>query len=454
MTEKTLVLIAVLATSFVVPFMGSAINLAVPAMGVTFDVNPASLSWVVSAYILASVAVLLPMGRIADLKGRKKVYTLGVFLMAVFTCLCSFAWSVDSLIFFRIGQGLASSMLFSTGMAMIISVHDKKERGKVIGLSAASTYIGLSLGPMLGGFITHYFDWRSIFYLTGIILLGISLPAIKQVKMEWCEAKGARFDWRGSLYYLIASPAILYGLSALFSNSLAKYCLVVGLIFLMVFIRHQKQCTMPIFDVNLFRGNTIFAMSNLAAMINYSATFAIGFVLSLYLQLIRGLDSYHAGLILLIQPVLMALFSPMAGSLSDRIEPRIVASIGMSLNAIGLIAFIFLQTDTPYWLLCIVFAIIGVGFALFSSPNNNAIMGAVRSEYYGVAASALSCMRLAGQAISMAIVTAVFSMYTLDVGNLDYLPHLLSGTKIAFAIFAGLCTLGVGASLARGNQQE
>ncbi len=454
MAEKKLVLMAVLATSFVVPFMGSAINLAVPAMGDTFGVNPASLSWVVSSYILASVSILLPIGRIADIKGRKRIYTLGVFFMAIFTCLCSFSWSVESLILFRIGQGLASSMLFSTGMAMIISVHEKNERGKVIGLSAASTYIGLSLGPMLGGVITHYFGWHMIFHVTTFILLVISLPAIKYVKMEWYGEKDAYFDKKGSLYYVIASPAVLYGFSALFSNPAAIYYLIVGIIFLFLFIRYQMRCAEPIFDVNLFKGNTIFAMSNLAAMINYSATFAIGFVLSLYLQVIRGLDSYHAGLILLIQPVLMAMFSPMAGSLSDRIDPRIVASIGMGLNAIGLGIFIFLGMDTPYWILCIVFVIIGIGFALFSSPNNNAIMGAVSPQYYGVAASALSCMRLVGQAMSIAIVTAVFSIYTLDVQDSRYLEELLYGTKIAFVIFTILCTLGVGASLARGKQNQ
>lgn len=454
MSQQGLVLLAVLTTSFVVPFMGSAINLAIPAIGQAFHVSPASLSWVVSIYILGSVAILLPMGRLADILGRKRIYTIGVFLMALFTLLCGFAWSVESLLLFRLGQGLASSMLFSTGMAMIISVHKPSERGKVIGWSAAATYIGLSLGPMVGGFITHYWNWQSIFFFTTAILVFMSLTAIKCVKEEWHGAKGESFDWKGSFCYVILSPAILYGLSALFSNALAVWWLVLGFGLLIYFVYRQAHMAEPLFDVRLFRGNTVFAMSNLAAMINYSATFAISFSLSLYLQVIRGLEASAAGLILLIQPVLMALFSPIAGALSDKIEPRIVASIGMAMNTVGLVMFAFLSEATPYWLICIIFAVIGLGFALFSSPNNNAIMGAVQPQFYGVAASALSTMRLVGQAMSMAIVTAVFSLYTIDPFETGYLTSLLNGIYVAFGIFAALCALGVLASLARGNRAQ
>lgn len=454
MPQQRLILMAVLTTSFVVPFMGSAINLAIPAIGQTFHVNPASLSWVVSIYILGSVAILLPMGRLADILGRKRIYTVGVTWMALFTFFCGFAWSVESLLVFRLGQGLASSMLFSTGMAMIISVHKPSERGKVIGWSAAATYIGLSMGPMVGGFITHYWNWQSIFFFTSAILVLFSLTAIKYVKEEWHGAKGESFDWKGSLCYLVLSPAILYGLSALFSHSMAVWWLALGIGLLLYFIYRQLHMAEPLFDVRLFRGNTVFAMSNLAAMINYSATFAISFSLSLYLQIIRGLDASTAGLILLIQPVLMAVFSPIAGALSDKIEPRVVASIGMMMNTVGLIVFAYLSEETPYWLICIVFAVIGLGFALFSSPNNNAIMGSVQPQYYGVAASALSTMRLVGQAMSMAIVTAVFSLYTLDPSDAKYLTSLLNGIYISFGIFAALCALGVLASLARGNRAQ
>ncbi len=452
MSQARLVFLAVLTTSFIGPFMGSAINLAIPAMGETFGANANVLSWVVTAYLLGSVMVMLPIGRLADIIGRKKVYTLGVTLLIVFTLLAGFSWSVELLILFRLIQGMATAMIFSTGMAMIISVHKLSERGRVIGFSAASTYIGLSLGPMLGGLVTHYIGWRSIFFITAIVL-GVSLLAIIRVKEEWFGAKGETFDIRGSVCYIIASPAILYGCSTIVTVGYAKYSLVGGLLLFAMFVRRQLNCPSPIFDVKLFRGNTVFAMSNVAAMINYSATFAIGFILSLYLQLIRGFDAPTAGMILLIQPIMMALFSPKAGALSDKNDPQIVASIGMGLNTLGLIFFAFINTDTPIVLIGLNLMLIGLGFALFSSPNNNAIMGAVTPKYYGVAASALSVMRLAGQAISMAIVTFVLSVYALDTISPAYLSNLLVGFRQIFLIFTLLCTIGTMASFARGKRK-
>lgn len=450
MAQNRLVLVAVLLTSFVVPFMGSAINLAIPAMGEEFNVNPATLSWVVSIYILGSVAILLPIGRWSDITGRKRTYTTGLVFMIIFTGLSAFAWSVESLILFRLGQGLASSMLFSTGMTMIVSVYKPGERGKIIGYSAASTYIGLSLGPVLGGVITHCISWRGIFCFTVILLL-LSLYTILKVKAEWYGAQGGRLDYIGSFCYMVAGVGVLYGCSNLAIGMWAWCCLAGGCVFFALFIWQQLHSDIPLLDLKLFRENKVFAMSNLAAMINYSATFAIGFSLSLYLQLVRGFDAPSAGLVLLIQPCLMALFSPKAGALSDRIEPRLVASLGMTLNTIGLIAFAFLDANTPIWQIGIAFAIIGLGFALFSSPNNNAIMGAVEPPLYGIAASVLAFMRLMGQAMSMAIVTLILSIYAAASVQDTYNEVLLMAINCTFAVFAGLCAAGILASLARGK---
>lgn len=452
LSQAMLVFLAVLNTSFIGPFMGSAVNLAIPAIGIEFGVMATHLSWVVSAYLLGSVAILLPVGKLADIYGRKKVYLIGVSSLIVCTVLAGISQTVWILIVCRFLQGMATAMIFSTGMTMIISVHQPNERGKVIGYSAAATYIGLSLGPMLGGMITHYIGWRGIFFLTAFVLV-FSLGMIMKVKEEWYGARGESFDYWGSLYYLIAGLGILYGCSRLANDSMAVYILAIGLCFLGLFLWQQNRSDFPLLDLKLFKENTVFAMSNLAAMINYSATFAIGFSLSLYLQLIRGFDAPTAGLVLLIQPCVMALFSPKAGALSDRVQPRIVASIGMALNAIGLLAFTILDQNTPIWQIGVIFAIIGLGFALFSSPNNNAIMGAVSPNYYGVAASVLSVMRLIGQAMSMAIVTLILSMYTADAVSSNYLDDLLRGFSITFFIFAVLCVIGVAASLARGKRK-
>lgn len=445
------VFFAVLTTSFIGPFMGSAVNLAIPSIGDAFHVPAGELSAVVSLYLFGSVAVLLPMGKLADIVGRKKLFAAGAALLAACSVGAGASSTLDVLLFWRFLQGAATAMIFSTGMAMLISVYPKENRGKAIGYSAAATYIGLSLGPMIGGMIAHYFGWRCIFYFTAAFLC-LSLASILQVKEEWYGVKGARLDLTGSLLYALAGPAILYGCSGAAEHLRARYSLLFGVLALAAFVWRQSRARTPLVDIDLFRKNTVFAMSNLAAMINYSATFAIGFILSLYLQLVRGFDAPTAGMILLVQPIVMAAFSPKAGALSDRAEPRVVASVGMGLNALGLFLFTFLTADTAVWMIGANLALIGLGFALFSSPNNNAIMGAVDASRYGVASSVLAAMRLFGQAMSMAVVTATLSAYAADALAADYLADLLGGFQAAFGAFAALCALGVLASMARGRR--
>ena len=197
-------------------------------------------------------------------------------------------------------------------------------------------------------------------------------------------------------------------------------------------------------------------MSNLAALLNYSATFAISFLLSLYLQLIRGFDASPAGLSMLLQPMMMALLSPLAGTLSDKHEPRLVASAGMAITAIGIFGFSFLDTQMPMVLVGGIFLFIGTGFAFFSSPNSNAIMGAVEPRFYGVASSMLSVMRISGQAISMSVVTLLLAVYTASTvaasASPAYLSDLLQAIQLIFRILAVTCVFGVAASLARGNR--
>lgn len=446
MSEARWIFGAALSTSFIGPFMGSAVNLAVPAIGGEFGAPVESLGWLVTAYLLGSAVVLLPVGRLADIVGRKKVYTCGVVLFLLGNLAATLVASMELFIACRLFQGVATAMIFGTGMAMIVSVHAPSERGKVIGYSAAATYIGLSVGPMLGGFVTEAVGWRGIFHLAGLGLV-FSLFAVSRVKQEWYGARGEPFDWLGALLYVSASGLVLYGCSTIAQGAAAKVLLAAGAALLVCFVRNQARCAVPLVDMKLLRENTVFAMSSLAAMINYSATFAIGFILSLYLQLIRGMDASAAGLILLIQPALMALFSPLAGALSDRLEPRAVASAGMALDAAGLLLFAFLRADTPLWLVGANVALIGLGFALFSSPNNNAIMGAVEAKYYGVAASVLAAMRLIGQAMSMAVVTAVLAHFGASAHG-----RMLAGFNATFGIFAALCAAGILASLARGKR--
>ncbi len=444
-------LLAVSMASFLTPFMGSAINLALPSIGIDFKSNTYLLSWVATSYILASAAFLLPIGRFADITGRKKIFTYGLIIFALTSLFCGFAWSIQALIFFRITQGIGAAMIFGTAMAILTSAFPPQERGKVLGLNVAMVYIGLSAGPVLGGIMSHNFGWQSIFYFTAVISTTVLLLALK-IKKEWADAKGEKYDYLGALFYSTGLLIFMYGFSSISSSEISKYLILIGLATLVLFIRRQMILEHPLLNLTLFTKNMTFAFSNLAALINYSATFALGFLLSIYLQVIMHYDAQASGLILLSQPIIMALLSPFAGTLSDRIQPRIVASFGMILITIGLFVFYFISIDTPLWLIIINLILLGIGFAFFSSPNSNAIMSSVEKNSYGIASSTLVTMRLVGQAASMAIVTMVLAFYVGDAELTETSADLLiKGTKVSFLIFSVICFIGVLTSLARGN---
>lgn len=438
--------------SFTTPFMGSAVNLAVPAIGLQFGSKAYLLGWVATGYILTSAAFLVPFGRLADIVGRKKVFTVGAAFFVVSSLLCAFAWSIETLIAFRMLQGIAGAMIFATAVAILTSVFPPQERGRALGVNAAAVYTGLSLGPVLGGVLNHNFGWPSIFYFTTVLTVLLFFLAVFGLKGEWAGARGEKFDFKGAFLYAGGLSAFLLGISSVSSEKWAVYLFVFGLLILAIFIRLSFTASQPLLNVRLFSGNPVFAFSNLAALINYCATFAVGFLLSLYLQVTRGIDSQTAGFILLAQPLLMAALSPAAGAVSDRIEPRIVASLGMALTTAGLVVFCFLSGDTPLWLIVGNLLLLGTGFAFFSSPNTNAVMGSVDRRFYGVASSTLGTMRLAGQAISMALVTLFLSLY---LGKAELGPAtaglLVACSRTAFIVFAVVCFGGIFASLARGD---
>ncbi|GAB6273512.1 MAG: MFS transporter [Peptococcaceae bacterium] len=449
---KKYALIIVMVASFLTPFMGSAINLAIPAIGKTFNSTALQLSWVVSSYLMTSAAFLLPLGRLADIIGRKKIFTAGIIIFPLFSMLCGLAWSVKTLIFFRILQGIGGAMIFGTSMAILTSVFPPQERGKVLGINVATVYTGLSLGPVLGGVINHYLGWPFIFYFNALLSALIVPLIFTKLKGEWFGARGESFDLSGAFLYALGIIAFLYGLSTIATLEWGRFIFLLGLVILVIFIKQEAKIKQPILNIKLFRKNITFIFSNLAALINYSATFAVGFLLSVYLQVVGKYNSQTAGLILLSQPVLMALLSPFAGALSDHVEPRVVASLGMGLTTAGLFLFYFLTGSTPLWLVIVNLALLGIGFALFSSPNSNAVMGAVEKRFYGVASSTLGTMRLVGQAISMAIATLVIDLYLGNVQlGLARSDLILKSIKISFIIFALTCLGGIFASLARGK---
>ena len=449
--SRTTALFAATMASFLTAFTGSSVNIALPAIGLDFSMDAILLSWVPTSFLLAAAMFLVPIGRLADIHGRKKVFTLGISVFTFASLLAGLAPTSAVLIAARALQGIGGAMISGTGVAILTSVFPAEERGRVLGINVAAVYLGLSLGPPLGGVLTQQLGWRSIFLTTLPLGLAVIIFVLWRLEGEWAEARGEAFDLIGSAIYAAALIALMYGFSQL--PDLAGAALIVlGLIGFLGFGLWELDSESPVLNLGLFRSNRTFTFSNLAALIHYAAVYAVSFLLSLYLQYLKGLSPQQAGLVLIFQPVVQFLFSPAAGRLSDRVEPRILASAGMVFTALGLLLLVFLSPATPLWAIVANLILLGFGYALFSSPNMNAIMGSVQRKFYGVAAGMLATMRLIGQMLSMGIATLLFALFLGPVEiKPDLYPLFAESVRVAFVVFAVLCVMGVFASLARGD---
>ncbi|MCX6155441.1 MAG: MFS transporter [Candidatus Kapabacteria bacterium] len=440
-----------LISSFMSAFMGSATNVAIPTISKEFAMNAVLTSWIAASFSLSSAMVLLPVGKIADIYGRRKIFLLGLVLFVVSSLLSAIAFDGYWLIAARILQGISGAMIFATGMALIASVVPSNERGKILGYLIATVYVGLSAGPFVSGILTQFIGWRSIFWLGVIFGLLCVYFVFFKLKGEWTAGVHDKFDYKSSVIYALSLAAVMYGFSHI-PHSSGYIFLSTGIVGLIVFIYVQTRVKFPLLNINLFRNNLVFSLSNLSALINYSATSAVTFLMSLFLQYIKGFSPLKAGLLIITQTIVMAVCSPIAGRMSDKIESRIIASVGMSLSATGLFMLSFLneQSGNTYIMFCL--AVLGLGFGLFSSPNTNAIMGSVEKKYLGVASATTSTMRNIGQMMSMGIATLLISIF---VGNVQLSPvyhaQLMSSFHLNMIIFGGLCILGIFASLARGK---
>lgn len=450
--NKNLLLAMIILTSFINPFLGSAVNIALPRISTDFSMNAVTMSWVSMAFLLSSAVFLVPLGKLADIIGRKRIFVTGNIIVTIASLLCAFAPSGGALIAFRVIQGIGSAMMFGTGMAIITSAFPPHERGKAIGINVSAVYIGLSVAPLLGGFLTQTLGWRSLFFITIPVGIFVIAAAILSIKTEWAEAKHESFDIRGAILYMVSVTSLMYGFSKLPEN-IPIVLTVTGLIGLCFFIYLEMKAEYPVLNIHLFRGNRIFAFSNLAALINYAATFAITFILSLYLQYIKGFNPREAGTILVTQPFVMAIFASFAGKLSDKHDSQILSSLGMGIIVVGLFLLSFLTEFTSIGFIIFSLIILGSGFGLFSSPNTNSIMSSVEKKYLGVASATVGTMRLSGQMISMGLATMILHIFMGD-SNVNASNHasFMSSVRVIFILFTMLCFLGVFASLARGKK--
>ena len=453
-SEKSLqrtALTVVCMGAFITPLMLSGVNVAIPTIVQGLRIDAITASWIPLAYLLSSAVFLLPFGRMGDMYGRKKMFLSGMTTVTIASILASFSQTPVELLLCRVLQGVGAAMIFGTGIAILSSVFPPEKRGKVLGLSVSFVYLGLTVGPFAGGWVTHQFGWRSVFVFHVPVVILVILIGLLKLKGEWRGPSGQKFDFPGSVIYGASMIALMYGFSRL-PASLGFVLILLSAVGLYSFFRYENKLEHPLFNFRLFSANQVFFYSCMAALIMYSSTFSITFLMSLYLQNIKGFTPQFAGIVMISQPLMMTLFSPLAGRMSDRHEPRIIASSGMGLTAAGLASLAFLDPHTSTVFVVLALVTIGLGFALFSSPNANAVVSSVEKRHLGAASGTIATMRVVGQMFSMGIVTLVFA---LMLGQVEISPErhdqLLASINTSFIVTSLLCLAGIYLSLRRGN---
>ncbi|WP_029903615.1 MFS transporter [Prevotella sp. 10(H)] len=460
MTQEThntstgaLLFIICLAASLV-PFMGSALNLALPYINSDLSLDAVMSGWVPTSYMLSTAILQIPCARIADMIGRRKVFIWGVIVLTIFSILSGLATTGFSLIAYRLLAGIGSAMMFGTSTAILTTSVPVEKRGKALGMVAASVYFSLAAGPFIGGILTQYFNWHSIFFVSAAVSFIVAIGGIVIIKDDWKEETKSKFDTVGSILFAAGLSALIYGFSEL-PHTKGFIFIVSGVAVLLCFAVYEKKQESPVFNIRVFLQNRVFRLSSLSALINYSATFAISFMLSLYLQYVRGLSPRDAGLLLILQSIIQAFASLKSGSLSDKMSATFLATLGMGIIAVGLVGLCFITETTSFYFLGAILVLLGLGFGIFSSPNTNIIMSSVEKKHYGLASATMGTMRLTGQAFSMGIAIMAISIM---IGNVEMSPSLsaqfIASMRITFIICLILCLFGVYASSVRDKKKK
>ncbi len=443
--EKSSVIYVSVITSFITTFMGSALNLSVPALEKEFHVSAGTVSWVITIYMLTCASFAVPFGRLGDRVERRRILYMGILIFSISSAAAVFSAGIGFFLAARIMQGIGASMIFSTNIAILVGAFDEDMRGKVLGYSTCATYVGLSAGPVAGGILNYNFGWRSVFIATAIVsamafcVAFFRLPYSKKTEFERKPA-----DLAGNILFVISVILLMYGISSLRQGRVSLFILGSGIASFIVFIYRESKARNPLVDLKIFRDNPSFLLLNLAAMINYGANFVMSYMLSVYLQIIKGMTSQLAGVILVTNTAVMAVLSPYMGKLSDRLSPSKLSALGMSLCAASLFIFSGLTQDTSTAKIIFTLALSGAGLALFSAPNTNAVMSCVKKEDYGVASSILSTMRSMGHSSAMALATAIIGLYMGTESMTSAQPDsIMTTVHVIFSLFAALCILGI-----------
>lgn len=405
---RWLAVVSICLSIFIVVLTLSATNIAIPAIAADMQADAVAVGLIPVALIWGTIVLLLPVGRIADSKGRKKVYIVGVLCFSLVSLLFIFVSSIEMFLLLRVLQGFCAAMINGTGIAIIGAVFANANRGAALGFSSASVYLALSCGPVIGGWITEYTNWRGIFWLPIPLMLVSLFLVLTYLKGEWKKEKPEPLDWLGSALFALWISVLFFGISAM-PNLWAIGLIGIGLGLLAVFLRQQHQAQFPLLRLNNLSSNRILNRSLLSSLMMYSANFAMVFLLSLYLQFIHKLSPTDAGEMVLIQTVIMMLLSPISGRLSDRYEPRIIATIGCFIFSFGYFILYLASVKASIDMVWTALVILGLGFGLFSSPNNNATLGSVTKDVLSMASVLLTLARNLGNMLGTVVVLTLMS---------------------------------------------
>ncbi len=433
------VLLAATLASFLVPFYTSMVNIAIPAIGNAFLVSTDTLAMLPTAYLISSVVFLIPAARISDIVGLRRVFTAGLCISAAASLAAVFSVSIGMLLLCQIVAGIGFACVVSNAFALLSVTYPPERRGGAIGVAVAGVYLGLTAGPILGGTLTSFLGWASIYFFV-CILCGITAGLVWfSVKREIFTTPGQPFDLWGSVLY---SGVILFLMAGLIriSEPWAAVSLVIGAGLLLIFLRFERRTAYPVFPVRLFSDNRVFARANLTTMINYGATYAVSFFMSLYLQVIGVLTPMEAGLVMIAMPVVQMIFSPITGRLSDRIGGRVLMTAGMFVTGAGLALFGFTGTVYNQTMIILNLAVVGFGIALFGAPNTNLILGSVNRQDNGSANGIIATMRQMGMVISMAVATCCILIFYQGVSGSP--AGLVAAMHLTFALGAVLSFIG------------
>lgn len=427
-------LIVVCLGSIVGPLGMASVNIAIPDLAADLQANAKMVSWLPTLFILSSVIFMLPAGKLADNYGRKRIYAYGLALNAFSSLMCGVSNSIELVLFWRFVQGGASAMIFGTGVAIITSVTPSHKRGAALGITAACIYVGLTIAPAVGGWLTELWGWRSVFLFQVPIVIALLILIKLRLSGEWKNDNKTRFDWWGTAIFAVFSLSLVYGLSIL-PSIWGFVLLVLSALSLMFFVLHQSRSRRPLIRVQMFRESRVFSMSLSTSLLMYASNVPLIFLLSLYLQYVKDLTPLHAGQIILVQALSMAVIAPMSGKLADKFQSRLVATVGCVIVACGMLILSLMNTDTSITFIVGSLLLIGVGFGLFSTPNNNAIMGSVQLHEVGVASATMNLARTIGNLFGMSMVNLMVHYY---IGEAQFTqeqnPALIQTVEMALSM--------------------